>query len=294
MVIWQDEDPSAAALIRRKDGRIELLTTRRLPFQPKGVLREARDRLHLEFRRLTAGEDELFDGRYSSAITEFADAENVLFYNVGIPRCACRFGLQFARDFTKPTQVSGVPHCFVHCQSYALVSRQADCVPTSSVARIQFELPRLSTTLKAAYYWRIAKQSLIPAHVAFDNMPGPFKMKIRLCGPTYRGNIAAIVKPVFDGIISALHYDPSASPIDPGYATFATKLGVACPELINLLNDPTNAILGPRKLITSSGQLNPADERCYFGQLIIGYNQSGHWSVDAVASPCQDTFGPVT
>ena len=62
---------------------VQLWSAFRLPFDPKGQMRQARDDLRQALRQLVARGDQIIDATYTSLDSGFCDVENVLLYNVG-------------------------------------------------------------------------------------------------------------------------------------------------------------------------------------------------------------------
>jgi hypothetical protein len=63
---------------------VELWSTKRLPFEPKGWLKDMRDDLRYDLKKLTHSKEEVLYGCYQSTTNETGyDVENILFYNVG-------------------------------------------------------------------------------------------------------------------------------------------------------------------------------------------------------------------
>jgi hypothetical protein len=62
---------------------VEAWSSSRLPFEPKGPMREFRDELRRAVGQLSAGPEEALHALYTSPIDGHFDVENVLLYNVG-------------------------------------------------------------------------------------------------------------------------------------------------------------------------------------------------------------------
>jgi hypothetical protein len=118
---------------------------------------------------------------------------------------------------------------FAHCQSYSLVARQTLVHASLLSARLHLELPQVISKLKALDYWWAAKQVLLKCQDKLSNISGLFKLTATISGPSHSENIGEIVKPLFDGVISALHCDPNLLCTDPAYTIFANRLGDTVP-----------------------------------------------------------------
>jgi hypothetical protein len=83
-------------------GRIEMWSTHRLPYEPKGALAAARNELRRRLPFMVPIGDRFLEARYVSPIRTFVDTENVLVYNVGPSafRSAARYGIEFKREYS--------------------------------------------------------------------------------------------------------------------------------------------------------------------------------------------------
>lgn len=292
MAIWQIEDSFAAALIRSESesGRVEMWTTRRLPFEPKGALLEARNHIRRELKKLVANSETSLDAQYISAHTGFVDTESVLLYNVGPSAfaLASRFGLRFTRQFAEPPATPNGESVWRHYHSYSLVPRLALDHSFSSIARFRIHLPKLSLSLKVHDYWWAAKESLASVENYFNSLSGPYSMTMEIDGPAFHGNYAALVKPLFDGVISSLHHDPTVESTDPVSNRIAGKLNVTPVQVAEYLGESANSVLGSRKVVSPYRQFvkwNPQDELCLVGQLLVQHRDSSSWTIDVAVSP---------
>src|SRR5690242_5336924 len=89
--------------------RIEMWSTHRLPFEPKGALLAARNELRRRLSSMSPTTNCMLEARYTSPTRGFVDTENVLVYNVGPAafRSVARFGIEFMRHYaTVPTDGS--------------------------------------------------------------------------------------------------------------------------------------------------------------------------------------------
>ena len=190
---WRIQDSTAAAVIRStpKSSRIEMWTTSRLPFEPKGALLTARNHLRGQLAGLAANPQSILDARYQSTIRGYVDTENVLLYNVGSAAfaAASRFGLRFVREFSAPALTpDGDDFAWPHYHVYSLIPRQSLEHIASPTATWQFSLPNLYTSLKAHDYWWAAKEALMKEQREFEDLSGPYKMTVTIDGPSFRGN----------------------------------------------------------------------------------------------------------
>jgi hypothetical protein len=255
-------DRSAVALVQSdvEQNRIEMWTTRRLPFEPEGSLRVA-----------------------------FDDTENVLLYNVGPSAfaSATRYGLTFTREFAEPLRAPNEDVKWGHYHVYTLGPSSPPQIDSSTTAKFGFEIPSVSPSLKPHHYWWAAKQGLGRVNSQFAECPGPYEMSINMIGRKLLSNPAALVKPLFDGVISALHFDPSVEPSSPVCRLLAAAIGVSETEIAQALRDQSNALFGCRKVVSPYREFvkwNPADELCLIGRLYPTQCDSAHWLVEVTIS----------
>lgn len=278
MDVFQIDDEVAAALIvsQLNIGRIEMWTTRRLPFEPKGALLEARTRLRRELMEMSPRTDELLEATYRSTVLDFVDTENVLIYNVGTSAFAnsSKFGLRFVREFAPPPQATfGNPSfCWQHYHIYSDTAQRGrrTLAHPPAVARFEFGLPHLSSSLKPHEYWWAAKKALLHTSIDRDMFQGTFSTQILISGPLTIGNVATLFKPMFDGVLAALHFDPT--PSDIACQLLADKLQVDLMEVVSAIQSPHNALLGRRNVVSPYRNFvkwNPADDLCVVGELAI-------------------------
>ena len=138
---------------------VELWSTRRLPFEPKGEALAMRQDLRAALRRLDAARGEVLHAVYASAEDGFADVENVLLYNVGASALARagRAGVRFERSRAVPAPV-GTSLAARHHHRYALrpPSAGSDCW-------------RRGATLAAWHHLPIGRLSLDPATIVDES-----------------------------------------------------------------------------------------------------------------------------
>ena len=82
---------------------VEVWSTERLPFEPKGLLKRLRTDICSAVKGIRCGFEQILHATYVSPIRARCDVENILFYNVGT---ACfhqvdKAGLRFERVFSR-------------------------------------------------------------------------------------------------------------------------------------------------------------------------------------------------
>ncbi len=284
---WFLGDSSDGALIRLSDDsrKVEMWTTRRLPFEPNGLLLDARNLLRKTLPNLYARPDEILEARYTSTQVGFVDTENVLFYNVGAAAFtpSCGNGLRFARAFTPTPSTGDCLAPFNHHHSYELIPMEELATSNEVALTLRFAMPRISTTAKPHDYWWAAKQgeALIGAIRLHESRV--FSMAVGVTGPRPIANCAAILKPLFDGVIAALHYDSTADARSPVCERLGCELGVTSALIANALFAPEFAILGERRVVAPYRNFvkwNPEDELCLTGQLLARCHSQPGWLIE--------------
>jgi hypothetical protein len=163
---------------------VEMWTTQRLPFEPKGVLRTARDHLRTVLRKLTAARQSIVEARYTSISTGFVDTENVLLYNVGPAAfgSATRYGLIFTREFADPPTAPNDEGCWRHYHRYTLIPSNTTRIGPPSELEFRFELATLNPSLKPHDYWWAAKQGLSAVKSRYADISGAYEIRRTLSG----------------------------------------------------------------------------------------------------------------
>jgi hypothetical protein len=245
----------------RGDGRrVEFWTKIRLPFEPKDALLNARNDLRLALRSLKPRPGQSLQATYASAERSFCDVENVLFYNVGPATFGglAGSGISFDRSWSPVPPLSGdTPMAHYHC--YQLV----DALPVRPDAPLwqsRFPLPPLSSSIKPHSIWWEASRAAASPSVSLNES---FELKVLLGTPTPIPNLATIIKPLLDGLISAFHIDSQAD--GDVIQRLAAKTGWPEDEIRRRLTQPTAPLLGARRLVSAYRNFvkwNPADELC--------------------------------
>jgi hypothetical protein len=225
-------------------------STQRLPFEPKGWLKVYRDELRGALRSMSPIAGALLHAEYASPDRQFADVENVLLYNVGAGsyRHLSGSGLLVSRTQSPDT---------LHRVSYQLIQHvPSEMFCGSTVASVSLEeFP--SAPDKAASWWAAIRDKVsIGSHEITPEYT--VEVHLREVAPRF----VSLVKPMLDGMISALHnHDGSnADHIRNALESFGEPT-----RLWSLLVDPSTSVLGRRVLVRPHGPgiaWNPADERC--------------------------------
>lgn len=241
---------------------VEAVSRVRLPFEPRGWLVDFRRDLAQACRTLTAGPGQVLHAVYSSADRRLSDIENVLSYNLGTGaiRAAAAHGLIFERSFAAPPTAA-------HLYRYELVLDSASwrCWRSSRLlADLTMDAPlSLFTEPKAGRWWLAARRGDLTAHSNRSEPPEAYALSITVSPPAgWRGSLSGLIKPLADGIVSALH--THAGPVDQ-IVDRASSIDptLTAGELTALLARTGPAPLGAVRLLTPWGagvQCRPADD----------------------------------
>jgi hypothetical protein len=235
------------------DTEVQAWSSKRLPFEPEGEMLAYRGQLRAALRALRPQPGHGLIAAYLSPDSAFVDVENAALYNVGAGAyghlttdgLVCRRG-------NSPDEL--------HHLRYR-VGPLADPDPT-----MRREIARLDSPVRGVGTAGAVWADLCPTvHVAkpFHVHSGPFTVDLTVCGNWSGPGVAGLVKPVLDGLISALHQHDGSH-----QESLMGRLSVlGDPDALwRLLVDPTVAILGARQLLRPHGgsgvAWNPADDLC--------------------------------
>lgn len=121
----------------------------------------------------------------------------------------------------------------------------------------------------------IAPSAFYGVRIALDVPHGP------------RPNLAAIIKPLIDGIVAGLHSHNQPWTLSELAEIVGRDAGITREAAAHELASEDGAILGPRRLLWKRAggvQWNPADDRCVVGDLILHSANTNDWSVSALMS----------
>jgi hypothetical protein len=243
-------------------------------------------------RRLVAGfKRRLTQATYVSLQSTFVDTENVLIYNVGPAAFhrAAQFGIQFVREFAPVPATDDTSSRWAHYHRYSLGGAPIlDRAAAAAALNVAFQMERQSACVKPHDYWWAMKKRLMAIDGAAHQFRSSFELDITIIGPARHAACASVLKPLFDGMISALHFDSTASPADRVCALLADKLSVSAAEVANALRNQSHCLLGERKVVSpyrSFVKWNPADENCTYGRLLPRFEDQSFWTHRVRAAP---------
>lgn len=236
---------------------VELWSDVRLPFEPKGTMKQARNALRKGIRSLVVDDARWLAADYVSAQLAFVDVENVLFYNVGtsVFSASIAHGLTAKRVYQEP-RLSPTGCEYPHYQRY----KMDPVVPLAeSDALLTFESPPLTSAMKPHDVWWAASRASVAGIV---EVTGRYWLDVQLPGSASL-NLAASMKPLLDGIISALHHVHELDHVAIERLCSVARWSES--EVIERLRRPAAPILGARSVVRSYREFikwDPADDRC--------------------------------
>lgn len=267
-------------VILPRSNSVEVWSTERLPFEPKGWLRRLRSDICSAVRGIYCGPNQLLHAVYISPIRERCDTENILFYNVGIGcfRRSNSAGLRFERVFSQPpAPLRPTDRPALHYHHYASVAKETDFehwIPTKTLVRWSARMrTRFVTTLSSpAHIWYWMKCGSIELISRPYQVPTQFGLSMTICAPSGSlSSLVALLKPLLDGAVAAFHQHDGTMQAEVT-SRLARVLGVRTQDVVAYLSDNTTAVLGRRRLLwpwRNSIQWNPADDCCVAGELLF-------------------------
>ena len=219
-----------------------------------------------------------------------ADLENILFYNVGCSAFT-RFGTQTVRFERQagalPEPPVPLPFVARHYVRYGVDGRGGPDAEPWLVATSEILNCRRTEMSNPASLWRMFKSNLLRTNDV-DLLDGaPFEVRLLLSGPMGRPlNLTAIVKPLMDGFISALHYY-EGNQLDEIASRLAVQLSVRSDDVRAILVDRSSAVLGayPVPHLRGNGlQWSPADHQLVAATITREISSSAHFGVKALLS----------
>ena len=222
----------------------------RLPFEPNGWLKDYRGELREAIRSLEPDTGTHLLAAYASPDREFVDVENVLLYNIGAAsyRHLTRGGLEVVR-LTSPDRLH-------HVSYRSCTGLKPGPVAADVRARVSLDAFPADRE-KPGSWWAAIRPRLVTTGTELD---GGYEIEILLRGDAQA--FVSLVKPMLDGLISALHSHDGTHE----HHVLGALARYGEPRVLwDLLNDSTNEILGRRTLLRPHGAgvaWNPADDRC--------------------------------
>jgi hypothetical protein len=266
-----DAAPHFAIVGSHGGDAVEVWSTERLPYEPRGWMLEMRNALRIALREMRGRDGALLAGVYGSQVDDFCDVENVLVYNVGAANFAttASTGLPLERGRICPPAPIELDGEARHYACYSLAPRgqgfalwKDDGVVASWTG---VEMPPLSETTRPSVVWHALRTAEIRAKDR-PTATGLHGLELVVgAAPGERLQPAKFVKPLVDGVIAALHsHDGSA--LHDLVDRLSTQLPSTSASAVEaLLLDERATPLGRRRLLWPWGkgvQWNPADDLC--------------------------------
>lgn len=287
-------------LEREDTNTVQLWSNCRLPFEPKGWLIDMRQSLRNSLIKLRATPGSWLKAIYTSEENEFCDVENVLIYNVytGYFKHLCQFGLYLERRFEP---VPKVPSCTLTAPRHHHLYTTTQIDENNTYWQLRFVAVEwqgvscrpLRGELKPHDIWLNVKASTdkILIHKPETNPDNLWGIELEINAPSNcKLNLASIIKPLLDGIISAFHYHDGTN-LSLVAGRLAKKLNLDCKIIVENLLDKNHAVLGVRNLLHPFGiglQWNPADD--LFVQIKVGINyclSENNWNLSGKIYPVE-------
>lgn len=259
MVTAMVESQSENWGVRADQHRVEAWSVARLQFEPHGWHVDFRNSLRSALRQLPPAHGRVLRAEYATPDHDFADLENVLLYNVGSGAYGHLLaeGLELRR-FPSPDQW--------HRVSYEVAAPTSrDLADGTVLAKVDTQIGvGVAVPRSAGTWWRLLRPAITVTDSAVPHT-GEFGVEIELIGVQGSRSVAGQLKPLLDGLISALqvHHPAPARPDETTRSQLALLGDPA--ELWDLLTDNSVAVLGACSLVRP-GKVNlvwnPSDHRC--------------------------------
>lgn len=246
--------------IQSTDHQVDFYSTFHLPYEPDGIHRRARSELREALGGLRCGPS--LSATLATSAAGRYDVENLLLYNVGgkeLKRLSTQ-GLDFCRQSGQDSLHSHFTHH--HCYRTGEMNDEP-----MSQSLVSFDLSSLNTQLKPhQVWWEMVRR--MPA--SFAQVGGNFRLHIRLISCRRSPGLAQIVKPLLDGIVSALHFTTADVP-PVVVSRLAAALHSSPAEVFERLTCREGRPLGCRQTLlrptASFVAWNPKDENCVAASL---------------------------
>lgn len=258
---------------------VELWSSKRLPFEPKGWLYDMRSLLIEAISQIKISDDAFMRATYCSDVKGLCDLENILLYNVGTGKFKklCQQGFLLERSF-KSSYALGNFDSYKHYQRYEITSSlQTPLFWNIEKVLASWEdilLDKMASDSKPHEYWKAIKENKVNI-LTNETYGGFFGLEIQITMPQRKSfNLAAVVKAMLDGIIAGFHIH-NGMQIELVSSRLVHALSVDGSFVTRLLLDRTSAVLGERNLLhpfKNNVQWNPADDKCVAIKITCQYN----------------------
>ena len=263
---------------------VELWSSKRLPFEPKGWQHDMRASLRTAISRLVVDDNSILIALYKSSDKNLCDIDNILFYNIGsaVFENVCYNGFFLERSFGSVNQLSEKSEIYSHYMRYEFFNQNRQPVYWKIKKELaswkNLKIKKLTSISKAHMFWQVFKENQIS--VFTDKIyDGYYGIEIELVlSKNDKINSAILIKPLLDGVISAFH-SYEGNQLEEVSERLAIKLSENAEYISTLLVDKTISIFGSRCVLhpfKNYVQWNPSDDKCVIIKLICKYIENNN------------------
>jgi hypothetical protein len=216
---------------------------------------------------LVATSREALHAVYTSAVDEDCDTENVLFYNVGSGPFgpSARRAILFERSFSRP--MPRPVGAFQHMMAYDLVALDTKWRHWYTNEVASWGPVPIGKVTDTTLVWQAVRSGVLESHAT--PLHGRFALRVAVHVPRNDirpRNLAGWMKALFDGTVSALHYESSKVTSKARDRLKRDLPNIPESTLIQWLTAQVGP-LGARADLLASGYWNPRDDDCVAGRL---------------------------
>lgn len=209
----RDLDYSTEYILLASDSDVLLCTDINIPFEPNAKQKQLRDLLQTKLRKLHPFGDQILYARYGSAIPEYCDVENRLFYNIG--------SVAFEKCLSKETSVhiermqsnevfveEGVGYKYIYRYEWCPKNNHKYWWEHDKICEwSKIPLENINSSVKPLDYYLAIKNHMNAVEIYKDGSSDAWGLKIKLYLPRKAKikNVSCIMKAMIDGVICAFH-----------------------------------------------------------------------------------------
>lgn len=251
---------------------------------------ELRDEIRSRCGQLVPSAGEVLHATYYGSKYPNADVENLVLYNIDSFRVAGSNGIRFEHGLDLPPAPDHSGYRFAY--RYALAAHTdtfANWQPGRTLAAFDWiDLGDFAGEKKLAQVWlalaRAYNAKEVDADAPASGVETPFAVRVQIRPPLARKPVwGGLVKPVFDGLISAFQAHTDMTVLPHVVEQLAKVLPAAPAEIEQHLLDQRRSVFGvvPR-LVKPFGvgvQWDPADHWCVAGELLAADPTGSRWAI---------------
>lgn len=244
---------------------------------------ELRDEIRSRCRLLEPVAGQVLQASIFGAKPSNADVENLVLYNIDSFAIAGRNGIRFEHGAVPPPALGGETYRF--CYRYALAPR---CRTLASFDCEWIDLGAFSEEKKLAQVWlalaRGFKAGKVKVFMPVIDPETAFAVNIEIRPPSGTKYVLGnLVKPIFDGVISAFQAHADLSVLPEVLPLLAKQLRADPEEIRGYLLDQRRAVLGTvNRLVAPYGagvKWYPSDHWCMAGELLPADPTDDCWAI---------------